>query len=252
MTRPSDRDLYARGAATLVASWEQFALGTAGATLVRRPGVTTGVFPEGPERDVFNNALLSCGLGTAERAAALDFMEAAYRRAGVDRFAAWVHESDDPMRRALTARGYTVEESTRAMGMVLGDVPAPPPGLDLEPAGWAESVTVLGVPEGLLRGVDPHAFHVLVARLDGVAVATAMAHDHDGDCGVYNVTTLESARRRGVGTALTARLLHDAAERGCATASLQSTSMAEHVYADIGFRDLGRILEYTPGRPAPP
>ena len=60
------------------------------------------------------------------------------------------------------------------------------------------------------------------------------------------MSTLEPARRRGLGTALTARHVHDAAERGCATASLQSTAMAERVYAAVGFRDLGRILEYVP------
>ena len=31
--------------------------------------------------------------------------------------------------------------------------------------------------------------------------------------------------------------------RGCQTASLQSTQMAEGVYAAVGFSDLGRILE---------
>jgi hypothetical protein len=30
------------------------------------------------------------------------------------------------------------------------------------------------------------------------------------------------------------------------TASLQSTPMAERVYAAVGFRDLGRILEFGP------
>ena len=50
----------------------------------------------------------------------------------------------------------------------------------------------------------------------------------------------------GLGTALTARLIHDARERGCSTASLQSTAMAERVYAAVGFRDLGAILEYVP------
>ena len=34
----------------------------------------------------------------------------------------------------------------------------------------------------------------------------------------------------------------------CRTASLQSTPMAERVYAAVGFRDLGRILEYVPRR----
>jgi hypothetical protein len=41
--------------------------------------------------------------------------------------------------------------------------------------------------------------------------------------------------------------VHEAAERGCRTASLQSTAMGEGIYAAVGFRDLGRILEYVPG-----
>jgi hypothetical protein len=49
-----------------------------------------------------------------------------------------------------------------------------------------------------------------------------------------------------LGTALTARHVRDAARRGCPTASLQSTAMAERVYAAVEFRDLGRIREYVP------
>jgi hypothetical protein len=43
-----------------------------------------------------------------------------------------------------------------------------------------------------------------------------------------------------------APLLRDAAARGCTTASLQSTGIAERVYAAAGFRDLGRFVEYVP------
>ena len=59
----------------------------------------------------------------------------------------------------------------------------------------------------------------------------------------------ERARRRGLGTALTALQLHDARARGCRTASVQATDVAERVYAAAGFRDLGRILEYVPHSP---
>jgi hypothetical protein len=45
---------------------------------------------------------------------------------------------------------------------------------------------------------------------------------------------------------VTALLVHDARARGCQTASLQSTEMAQRMYAALGFRDLGRILEYVP------
>ncbi len=167
----------------------------------------------------------------------------------IDSYAAWVHESDDGMRAELSDRGYRVEESTLAMGMSLVGVSIAVPEVEFGPPDWDEYLRILEVP-GLFGAGDPSAFHVLVARLAGENAATAMAYDRDGDCGVFNVTTIESARRRGLGTALTARHLADAVERGCTTASLQSTPMAERVYAAVGFRDLGRLLEYV--RPKEP
>jgi ribosomal protein S18 acetylase RimI-like enzyme len=232
-------DLYAIGARTAVASWEAYARGARDATVVRAPGVAAAVFPHLPERAVYNNAWL-------ESAEGLDAMEAAYAAAGVDRFAAWVHESDAALRGELEARGYTLDTTTRAMGMALDDLRGPRPELELEPAEWPAYLAYLegvGVPAGLLAGADPSEFHLLIAR---DSLATALAFDHGDDCGIYNVSTLENARRRGLGTALTARLLHDARARGLRTATLQATAMAEGLYAALGFRDLGRILELAP------
>ena len=246
MTVLTDADLYRRGAETLLASWEEYARGATGAAVQRSPGVAIAVFPNAPERAVYNNALLERDLAAAVRADALDAMEAAYAAAGVPCFAAWVHESDEAMRGDLTRRGYTPDESTRAMGMALDDIRLPRPEIELGPPDWLEYLRIIGVPPGFLSGADRAAFHVLVARLGGENVATAMAFDFGSDCGIYNVTTLERARRRGLGTALTAVHVHDALARGCQTASLQSTGMAERVYAAVGFRDLGRIFEYVP------
>jgi ribosomal protein S18 acetylase RimI-like enzyme len=246
MTVLTDADLYLRGIETLLACWEECARGSTGAVVRRLPGVSVAVFPEGPERGFLNNAVLGHDLAPAARADAVEGMEAAYGAAGVTRFAAWVHERDQAMRAELERRGYTLEESTRAMGMALEDVRLPRPELDLGPPDWFEYLRILGVPRDFLDNADRAAFHILLARLDGENVATAMAYDFDGDCGIFDVGTLEYARRRGLGTALTAIQVHDALARGCRTASLQSTPMAEGVYAAVGFRDLGRILEYTP------
>jgi GNAT superfamily N-acetyltransferase len=249
VTALTDAGLYRRGAETLLASWEAYALGSPGAAVLRSSGVAAAVFPNEPERGVFNNALLERDLGSSDRADALDAMEHAYASAGVDRFAAWVHESDDGMRADLHGRGYTINESTRAMGRALTDLRAPRPPLDLAPPDWFEYLEHLGafgVPEGLLSGADPAAFHVVLARCEGAVVATGLAFDLGDDCGIYNVGTLERARRRGIGTAVSTLLAHDAADRGCLTASLQSTEIAERVYAAVGFRDLGRILEFGP------
>jgi ribosomal protein S18 acetylase RimI-like enzyme len=245
----ADAELYARGAATLLGSWTAIARGSPGAAVVRSPGVAAAVFPAEPERSIYNNALLERDLAPAERAAALDAMEAAYAAARVTRFAAWTHETDRGLRADLEARGYAIDTVTRAMGMALADLRVPRPEIALERADWPAYLRHLarfGLPAGLLGGVDPGAFHVLLAACDGETVATALAFDAGGDSGIYNVGTLEHARRRGLGTALTALLAHDALARGCRTATLQSTEMAERLYAAVGFRDLGRIVEYTP------
>jgi ribosomal protein S18 acetylase RimI-like enzyme len=246
---PPERELYERGTATLVASWERIAQGASGAAVLRAPGLAAAVFPAGPERDVYNNAVLERDLGSAERDAALAAMEDAYEAAGVSQFAAWAHASDCALIEALERRGYRLAETTRAMGLALDDLHESGEA-ELAEATWPEYLRHLqafGLPAGLLAHVDPTAFRVLAARLHGEIVTTGLALDHRGDCGIYNVSTLEPARRRGLGTALTAGLLHAAARRGCTTASLQATPMAERVYAAAGFRDLGRILEYVRG-----
>lgn len=244
----SDADLYQRGVETLLASWEAYARAAVGAALHRLQGVTAAVFPNDPERGVYNNALLRRDLGDAERARALDAMESAYAAAGVTRFAAWVHESDRGLRADVKARGYTFDSSTRAMGMALEDLRLPRPAIDAAPLAWSDHLRMFELPPALLADGDHRDFRLLAARVDGEAVAAAMAFDHDGDCGIFNVGTLDGHRRRGLATALTALHLHDAAARGCRTASVQSTPMADGVYAAVGFRDLGRYLEYVPSR----
>ena len=245
----ADLELYERGSATLLASWAAYADAAEDGALWRYPGLTAAVFPTGPERGVYNNALFERDLTASERTTAIDAMEAVYAGAGIERFAAWVHESDNALRADLEQRRYTIDTSTLAMGMQLDWVTVPRPQLDVGTIDWSDYIRIFELPDRLLADGDHSVFHLLVARLDGRPVTTAMSYDHNGDCGLYNVGTLEHARRRGLGTAMTALQLHDAIERGCRTASLQSTAMAQRVYAATGFRDLGRILEYVPADP---
>lgn len=244
----AETDFFLRGTTTLAASWEEYARGATDATVKRAAGVDIAVFPHEPERAVYNNALLALDLSAGRRADAIDAVEAAYAAAGVDRFAAWVHESDKAMRRDLARRGYKIDGSTRAMTMRLDDLRLPRPEIELGPVDWREHLRIVGVPPNFLHHAVPRGCHILIARLGGENVGTALAFDHDGDCGIYNTGTLEHARRHGLATALTALHLHNALTRGCETASLQSTRMAERVYAAVGFSDLGRILEYVPNK----
>jgi hypothetical protein len=246
MAVTTDVDLYRRGVETLLACWSLYARGSAGARIHRANGVAAAVFPSAPERGIYNNAVLERDLVAAERIRAIDDLEDAYATAGVSAYRAWVYETETGLRDELSTRRYVLAESTLAMGIRLDEVRVPRPALDLVTIGWPDYVRLFGLPEGLLAGADHSALDLRVVRLGGEPVASALAFDHAGDRGVFNVTTLEHARRRGLGTAVTALLVHELLEAGLQTASLQSTPMAERVYASIGFRDLGRILEYAP------
>jgi hypothetical protein len=167
----SPRDLYHRGVETLVASWHAYARGSERAAVIKAPDVAAAVFPSEPARAVYNNALLGRDLGPAARAAALDAMEAAYATAGIARFAAWVHESDEALRSDVAARGYALDTSTRAMAMPLSELRIPRSDIDLAPSTWAEHARVGELPAGLLDAVDERAFHIVVARWNGASGA---------------------------------------------------------------------------------
>jgi ribosomal protein S18 acetylase RimI-like enzyme len=245
------RTLYERMHANLIASWSAYAAGSSDARVERWDAACVAVFPREPERQVYNNAVLARGLGRIQVSQAIDALEDVYRAADVQRYAVWAHEGEGAGIAELQARRYHVDTRTRAMAMSLDVVPVVgrDHGLELIAGEWPDYLAILTeleAPPGLLIDVDASKFEVLIGVLDGRRVAAALAYDYEGDCGIYNVGTMPHARRRGIGTALTAAHLAGARERGCTTASLQATEMAEGLYAALGFRDLGRFIEYVP------
>ena len=241
----TDSDLYRRGIDTVVAGWERFARSVRGAEVHRLRHADVAVFPDGPESLFYNNAVIGRGRSLDQRELTLAALEHLYAASRVSGYAVWVHESDDGTREELEMRGYHIATSTRAMGMERAEFRDVSAEIHLAPSDWREHKRILGVDPDLLRLLDVSNLGVLVAAHGGEHVATGLSFDHQGDCGIYNITTIPSARRRGIGAAITARLVRNAWSRGCETVTLQSTPIAEHVYASIGFRDLGRIIEYS-------
>ena len=239
-----DEDLFERSVETLIESWVYLASGSPGAKLVRVEGAAIAAFVHRPDRDFLNNAVLRPR--PTDVGATVAAIEETYARNGIERFAIWVHESEAEVAARLRARGYEFDSATRTMAM-----PVDEPGevdssaLEVIEPGPVEFWAVDG-PADLVPELDPAGAHFYVARLDGKNVSMLMALDHAGDCGIYMVGTVEAARRRGIATALSAHAVAAARERGCLTASLQSTAMAERVYAQVGFRDLGLWHEYVP------
>jgi hypothetical protein len=198
-----------------------------------------------PERAVYNNALLDRDLGPTERATAVDAMEAGYDSAGVDRYAAWVHESDEGMRAELSSRGYTLDESTRAMGLSLDDISVALPEVELGPPDWAEYLRILGVPAGFLSGADPSAFHILVSPL---AARTSRQRWPSTMTAIAACSTCPHSRRHGgEGSAprsphVTSTMPSNVAARPRAYSPRRWPSASTRRLV----RELGRILEYVP------
>jgi GNAT superfamily N-acetyltransferase len=60
--------------------------------------------------------------------------------------------------------------------------------------------------------------------------------------GVYSIATISSARRRGYGAAMTARVVADGVVAGCDVAALQASEMGRPIYERLGFRT---VVTYT-------
>jgi ribosomal protein S18 acetylase RimI-like enzyme len=85
-----------------------------------------------------------------------------------------------------------------------------------------------------------------VGYLDGVSVGTSEVTLAGGVAGVYNVSTQEDYRRRGIGSAMTLHALLDAREAGCTKAILQAEPDGIRVYSRLGFEVFGEVTEYKP------
>lgn len=76
-------------------------------------------------------------------------------------------------------------------------------------------------------------------------VGTSLAIDHAGIAGVYFVSALPEARRKGVGAAVTLRAAVDGLAAGCRASYLQSSEMGFNLYRTLGYRHLATYQEWT-------
>jgi ribosomal protein S18 acetylase RimI-like enzyme len=84
--------------------------------------------------------------------------------------------------------------------------------------------------------------------LDGELVATADLVMAGGAAGIYNITTVEAARGRGIGAAMTATAIRHGADRGFRLATLQASTMGRPVYERLGFRFVCDLLPFREAR----
>jgi GNAT superfamily N-acetyltransferase len=89
-----------------------------------------------------------------------------------------------------------------------------------------------------------------IGEVDGRAVATSIGMTTGDAVGVFNVGTLEEARGRGYGGALTVAAIADGVANGAKWSYLQSSAAGFSVYRRLGFEQLEVWSQYLPASPA--
>jgi GNAT superfamily N-acetyltransferase len=172
------------------------------------------------------------------------------------RFTIWVkadRAEDDDMAQAAAAAGF---RDVYGMPEMLLDAELPaeplPAGAELrrlETDGDVEdfwrvakaSYATNGFPPEVFAGYTDHSglfaddVAVFLARIDGEPVAIAMTIVSDGVAGIYWVGSVESARGRGLGRAVTVAATRAGRELGGELASLQASPMGRPIYAKLGY-----------------
>lgn len=129
--------------------------------------------------------------------------------------------------------GVTVEQVTdQAMLDVYIDVMNKGFGLPAKiGAAFNECFAAIGL------GTDQPLRHFL-ARLDDEPVATSSVFFGAGVAGIYNVATVEAARGKGIGSAVTTYPLLLARKMGVRVGILKSSEMGFNVYRKMGFKQV--------------
>jgi ribosomal protein S18 acetylase RimI-like enzyme len=154
------------------------------------------------------------------------------------------HESEpgmaiaiDQMHEEYAPEGLTIEQVQDAGGL----------------ADWV-GVWLFPVPEDIRRrhldvllqlGLgDTVPWRYYLGRLHGHPVATAKLFVGEGVAAVHTVTTLPEVRRRGIGSAMTRHVLHEARALGYRVGVLTASPEGIGSYRRIGFRECGWFHEY--------
>ncbi|WP_377642783.1 GNAT family N-acetyltransferase [Oryzobacter terrae] len=86
-----------------------------------------------------------------------------------------------------------------------------------------------------------------VGRTDDEPCTVGLGALRDGYLGVFNIATPPAHRRRGLGHAVTARVVAEGVAAGAHTAYLQASELGRPVYEHLGFRTVEAWPSHYPG-----
>jgi GNAT superfamily N-acetyltransferase len=207
----------------------------------------------------FLNGVVSLDLDPATAAERVAQVEAMYQDLGLP-LTWWITPRSRPadIAERLATLGMHAQEDEAGMAIDLAQRTEPsavPSGVDIEPVGsrraLAHWVAVMGASYGWADPVkagtldelyDPEARDGLtrpgiqvIGRLDGKPVGCGSLFEAGGYAWVTNIGTIPEARGRGIGTAITGRLLTMARDGGHRHAYLAASKRGEPVYRRLGF-----------------
>jgi GNAT superfamily N-acetyltransferase len=250
----------AEGWRRLIASLAQWSRTIDGASEGMRSidgdGLVMTITPAVPERSIVNDVVYWDGDALL---AAYDELDQAYEAAGIGSWVIWVPDTDDRIASALSERGHVLDSDPEAMVLDLDGIERPP-----ELPGFSRTFDLIELARLNDRAYGMQsAFARALAQLEsggglyaygvedeeGLA-AGLVTFDYEEDCSVWLVATRESARRRGLASALMRHAMADARERGHTTSTLQATDLGRPVYERMGYRSLGEIQMWEKRRAA--
>jgi GNAT superfamily N-acetyltransferase len=220
-------------------------------------GVMAAVVPATPERSLMNAVVYE---RSSALAAALEELDAAYEKAGVEAWMVWVPAVDAQARKLVKRRGHRLEAHPTAMARELDGIERPPEGALPDWTAEGEHGVMAAICDRVFAFGDafrrtfssplPERAHVYLASIEGEPASCLLTSEHDGNCAVDLVATVPEARHRGLAAGLVLHALADAAERGCSTTTLSATPEGRPLYERLGYRALCPLQQWERRRSA--
>jgi GNAT superfamily N-acetyltransferase len=250
------------------ANWIAYLTGviacTDGAEVVRDGGVVTIL--SGLPFDWFNQVLVETDSATSD-----DVLSGVDRgrRYGLPFVVRLRNGTDDRFIPVLRDAGFTPQDGVPTPGMVahpidrLGLDAAHVPGLEIRRlSSLAEidrhsdvATAGFGTHPSVARGItcpdllERSECSFYLGFVDGVPVVSGLGWTSGATIGVYSIATVPTARRRGYGAAMTARVVIDGQDAGHHAAALQASEMGRPIYERLGFRTVVQYVGFQePGR----